>query len=227
MINAVSAESIGSAHKQIIDKIMLHGKHVITEDSEDTVELDSPLIVQVHMPLYDPMIYRLPSGFAVCGFNKNYMEEYATQMMNPNNTNNFSYTYGSRLRDYTIDGLHIDQFESVIEKIARHPSTRRAIMHTWDVMNDLNGHHVPCIQTIQFLWRDTYINCVATIRSNDMLMAWGCNAYGLARMMEVAAAKLSSEYNLLTRVGTLTTISSSAHIYYDRDADVLERLGYG
>lgn len=215
MIYAISSDTIGHAHKHIIDKVLKHGFETTTEDGEETLELATPLVVEVKCPTSHPMIYKLGEK-PVCGFSSCYMEEYSHQMMSEV-CNGFAYTYGERIRNY--DGL--DQLGITIAKLLQNNSTRRAIIHTWKVEKDIYGKHVPCLQTIQFVLRENKLNCVATFRSNDMLMAWGCNAFGIARMMQVCAFQVNAE------VGFLNTFSACAHIYHKRDASVLERIRFG
>jgi thymidylate synthase len=74
------------------------------------------------------------------------------------------------------------------------------------------------MQTVQFLIRNNRLNCVATFRSNDMLMAWGANAYGLSELMQVVAD------GTYVDVGFLETYSISAHIYYNRDSTTLDKV---
>ena len=67
-----------------------------------------------------------------------------------------------------------------------------------------------------------------------MLSAWGANAYGLAHLMEYIVKKICDKRYLIfcetgdieysqtnLDVGTLTTISASAHIYWKRDKQEL------
>lgn len=209
----VEADNIYDAHLNTVKTINDNGAIVKTEDCEWTLELIEPLCIHVRRPLSSPMF--IPE----VGFSKNYMEEYAVQL-GYTSDNSFSYTYGNRLRDY----YGTDQRKEVIDKLVRHPTSRRAIMHTWMVEIDINGKHVPCMQTVQFLLRrstitgESFLNCIATFRSNDMLMAWGCNAYGLAILTEDIADALDCE------VGYLSTLSTSAHIYHRRDESTLNKV---
>lgn len=209
----IQANNIRDAHEEIVHLINNNGMIVRTEDREFTLELYEPLSVHIARPLNEPMILE------EVGFSRNYMEEYAVQLGYPSE-NTFSYTYGNRLRNYN----GYDQKANIINVLSRNRTSRRAIMHTWMVDTDSEGVHVPCMQTVQFLRRTNpftgtdYLNCIATFRSNDMLMAWGCNAYGLVRLQESIAEHLDCV------VGWLNTISSSAHIYFKRDETTLRKI---
>lgn len=53
-----------------------------------------------------------------------------------------------------------------------------------------------------------------------MLSAWGANAYGLAHLMKYVCDQIDQPIT----IGTLTTISSSAHIYWKRDKQELNEF---
>lgn len=207
MLNLINEQNISAAHFALIHRIMTYGKPILTEDKEATIELPYPLVVHVDRPLQDPRILKR------VGFGPKFMHDYAKQLRIITDTS-FSYTYGNRLCNY--DG--INQIQDVIDKLNMHPTTRRAIMHTWIVPIDNYAVHVPCMQTVQFLKRDNKLNCIATFRSNDMLMAWGCNAYGLSELLRHVAVGTYSD------VGYLETYSQSAHIYNIRDKSTLDNV---
>ncbi len=222
MQHSINERSISEAHSKLVHHVIQYGQPVLTEDREFTVELTSPLCVHVDRPMEPERILRS------VGMSQAFMDSYAQQLRSITQTG-FSYTYGNRLCDYPEahghllytgngDGNGIDQIQSVINRLNCTPTTRRAIMHTWVVPIDIKAEHVPCMQTVQFLIRNNRLNCVATFRSNDMLMAWGANAYGLSELMQVVAD------GTYVDVGFLETYSISAHIYYNRDSTTLDKV---
>jgi len=221
MLNLINEQTISSAHYALVKRIMTYGKPVLTEDREVTIELPYPLVVHIDEPLKPYRILRK------VGFGQHFMTDYAKQLRSITSTG-FTYTYGNRLCDYPLvsrdvycgngDGHGINQVQVAIDKLNMSPNTRRAIMHTWCVPLDTRAEHVPCMQTVQFLKRDNKLNCIATFRSNDMLMAWGGNAYGLSELLRHVAEGTSSD------VGYLETYSMSAHIYNIRDKTTLDNV---
>jgi len=215
MLNLINECTVSDAHQMIVKRIVEYGLPLLTEDGEATLELPYPLCVHIDSPL------RVPRILPTVGIGPQMMREYSQQMRTVAEDTTFSYTYGNRLLDYN----GIDQLQSVINRLNCTPTSRRAIMHTWMVPVDIKAEHVPCMQIVQFLRRNDKINCVAVFRSNDMLMAWGANAYALADMLKVVADGVNCE------VGYLETYSISAHIYHMRDATTLkavlnDRLGH-
>ena len=117
----------------------------------------------------------------------------------------------------------IDQIQkSIIDRLIENPTSRRAVAITWSPVLDLARNEPPCLQIVQCLIdRTGHLNLVCLFRSNDMLSAWGQNAYGLAHMQKFildgvnAGRKKQREEPL--KQGWLETISISAHMYCTRD----------
>ena len=117
----------------------------------------------------------------------------------------------------------IDQIRSsIISRLVENPSSRRAVAITWFPVFDISREEPPCLQIVQCLIdRSLNLNLVCLFRSNDMLSAWGQNAFGLAHMQkyildEINQGRRKQGENPL-RMGWLETISISAHMYCTRD----------
>ncbi|HWQ66419.1 MAG TPA: thymidylate synthase [Methanospirillum sp.] len=117
----------------------------------------------------------------------------------------------------------IDQIQtSIITRLIENPTSRRAIAITWVPDIDIKREEPPCLQIVQCLIdRSMRLNLVCLFRSNDMLSAWGQNAYGLAHMQDhilaaINAGREKKGQDPLT-LGWLETISISAHMYMKRD----------
>lgn len=205
-VYAISEDTIALAHRSAIMRVMKYGREVITEDNEVTLEC-SPLLIHVNHPLNNPRIY------SDVGIGPKMMKEYSDQLHRVTNTS-FSYTYGNRLMDYN----GVNQLQYVIRKLTMVPTTRRAIMHTWMVPIDTVNEHVPCMQTIQFTIRNKMVNCVATFRSNDMLMAWGANCYALSELLRTVSSSIN------VPVGYIETFSNCPHVYPIRDKHIIDSI---
>lgn len=154
------------------------------------------------------------SNWSISGLN-----QYAEQLMNPDNPG-FDYTYGERLRGYPISrwSLHIrhfdsdrdlsqDQIQPIISKLRENPNTRRAIAITWVPEVDIKKRHVPCLQSVNFLYRHDKLHLTAYFRSHDIQQAWPANVYGLSKLLDYVAFQAGMQ------PGSLTPISASAHVY--------------
>ena len=154
------------------------------------------------------------SGWDMAGLNR-----YAEQLLSPENPG-FDYTYGERLNAYgyaiqVMDGdtpgefvwCGYNQVDYIISKLRENPTTRRAIAITWSIPDDPIKRHVPCLQSVDFLYRAGKLHEVAYFRSQDVLQAWPANVYGLSRLLDYVAGKTGMV------AGSVTTFSASAHIY--------------
>ena len=242
----INADSIGKAHDRIIREILDNHIEIVTEDGEHTIEYPEPIMVKIANPFIEPMKSESSP------YSMNYLQEYIKQVCGINKDSGFAYTYGNRLFDYpskTVESLHenhiracwigngdgrgFDQISSIVEKLMKNPTSRRGIAHTWVTEVDSYSVNPPCLQTVQFLLRDYRLHAIATFRSNDMLMAWGCNTYALANlqmkvlseMVDYAYYNCGVEYkDFPYAIGNLTTVSTSAHIYDVRDKNYLDEF---
>ncbi|MDD1727809.1 MAG: thymidylate synthase [Methanospirillum sp.] len=127
--------------------------------------------------------------------------------------------------EYSGDGNlgGIDQIQtSIIDRLIENPSSRRAVAITWSPFFDITRDEPPCLQIVQcVIDKSDHLNLICLFRSNDMLSAWGQNAYGLAHMQKfildsINDSRQKRKKNLLTQ-GWIETISISAHMYITRD----------
>jgi thymidylate synthase len=153
--------------------------------------------------------------------------------------NLLGYQKKDRALDVDIDGLlsyagdgndgGVDQIKmSIIDRLIENPESRRAVAITWVPHLDIERSEPPCLQIVQALIdAHNAIHLVCLFRSNDMLSAWGQNAYGLAHLLHFICDEINKERKqrgqpLLT-IGWLETISVSAHMYFARDDYELRR----
>jgi thymidylate synthase len=129
------------------------------------------------------------------------LEKYAEQIMDPSDKG-FVYDYGSRL-------ANMGQIPHVIQMLREEPTTRRAILSTRVLDKDMVEQHTPCLQIVEFLYRNGKLNMTCYFRSHDIKAAYPTNVYGLNRLLETVA-RLSH-----MTPGSMTTVSCSAHYYID------------
>lgn len=127
------------------------------------------------------------------------------------------------------NGGGIDQIQrSIIDRLIENPESRRAVAITWVPHLDIERSEPPCLQIVQALIdAHNTIHLVCLFRSNDMLSAWGQNAYGLAHLLQFICNEINKERKRLCQplltIGWLETISVSAHMYFTRDDYELRR----
>ena len=201
--------TISAAHEWFMHNLIWNHNEIETEDGETTWEMLRPAYVEITCPKED-MIHPKSS------FQLQKCEEYADQLLN-GTPNDFSYTYHERLFEYGINGVLINQVYKIIQKLKEQQNTRRAVAVTWNPETDNNNQHVPCLQYIQFLYRNNRLNMICLFRSEDMLQAFGPNAYGLVRLMEHVSTEVG------VPMGTYMHIVTVPHLYPIRDKADLQR----
>ena len=247
----VTVKTIAEGHERVVRDILKYGEELTTEDGELTIEWPphDPYVIHVTEPFTEPM------ASDVCMFGRHFLDEYVTQLLtlHPPSDKSATYYYSNRLFDYPLlrcdveepwqedpyyyvgdgngDGLN-QVYYSIIKRLAESPNSRRAIAITWVPEMDVCSGEPPCLQLVQCFIRDQTLHMTCYFRSNDMLSAWGANAYGLTYLMKYVCDEINkiiyedgirsglcdceSREDCIS-VGTLTTISSSAHIYWKRD----------
>lgn len=191
----------GAAWRWACDLITSYGRNVETEDGQKTKEIMN-LVLQIENPLTGWPIDG--SGWDIPALDVYFKKE----ILSSDNETVFDYTYGERLRKFTLPGIHVDQINILIHKLKENQTTRRAIAVTWDLETDNDqSFHPPCLIVTDFVIRGEALHLTAFFRSWDVAQAAPQNIYGLAKLMEYVAEAVGVE------VGSLTIMATSAHIY--------------
>lgn len=219
----IECETTAEGHERAIELILNYGLAQQTKHGE-TIELPEPLTIRILHPLKELRV-------STCAnLSPAMMQIYATQLLNiiPKTGTNkdFDYNCGNRWFDYPQiwngaiagdgDKYGFNQIQyNVIDELKKDYTSRRAIVCSINPIIDYSKTHIPCITLLQFLYRNGKLNMVVYIRSNDILSAWGSDAYALADVLDYVARKF------ICPIGTLEIISVSAHLYPIRDAPEL------
>lgn len=238
----ITVDTIAQGHERVVRDILLYGEELETEDGELTIEWPphDPYTIHIKHPFQHPMISDS------CMFGEKSMQQYVNQLLtlHPPSSMSATYYYSNRLFDYpkvTIiaendiemgrivegngNGKGINQIiTSIVERLAKSPNSRRAIAITWVPEIDIQSREPPCLQIVQCFIRNNQLHMTVVFRSHDMLSAYGANVYGLAHMQKLICDEINElSINKIT-IGTLTTISSSSHIYWKRDKQELNEF---
>lgn len=229
-MKVLNVGTIAEGHEAVVRLLLTDGDEIVTEDGELTFEYEEPVCIHVSRP------WGLPKISDACNFGPVKMGEYVKQLttLHPKTATSATYYYSNRLFDYPRagsgdgDGNGINQIQtSIIERLLENNTSRRAIAITWVPGLDIESQEPPCVQLIQCLIRNNRLNMVVYIRSNDMLSAWGANAFGLTTMQDMICLNLKTQEKAKfhdLRVGWFETISASAHMYWRRDAEELKKF---
>jgi thymidylate synthase len=246
-MHTITADNIATAHEAVVKLIMTSDcNDIVTEDGESIFEYPEPINIHINKPNVPP--YSSPA----CKFGIKALEIYARQVVTPrplvdkDGKPDFSYLYSNLIFDYPegtpfkvynkdkklmrIDwpygngrGDGTNQINYVVRKLVEPPTTRRAVVSLFEP----NGHEQmvepPCLQHIVFFVRNNQLNMHALFRSNDMMSAWGSNAYALMNLQKIVLEELK-ERGVNVDFGWMETTSLSAHIYFKRDASQIDEF---
>jgi thymidylate synthase len=228
----IQCTTIEEGFRRAVLAILSYGDEVEIPEYGLTLEYYEPIMIRIG----EAWNIQLPTAYSLSTKSLN---EYAKQLTSISPDSGFAYTYGNRLFDYPTpdfvfecingdgDGCGVNQIDVICDILKNDSNSRRAIALTRFPEFDLDSKNPPCLTTVQFKIRNNCLDCTCYFRSNDMLMAWYANAYGLTRLMEHV------RYNLYWRnpikfetlkIGTLTTISECPHIYAERDKSDIDRF---
>lgn len=120
--------------------------------------------------------------------------------------------YGPRLRGGA------DQLATVIDQLRERPSTRRAVIQIFDAADLLQRHKdVPCTCTLQFLSRETGLDLIVYMRSNDIFIGLPHDVFCFSMIQELVARSIGSD------VGQYIHVVGSLHLY-DTSAEDAHRF---
>jgi len=134
------------------------------------------------------------------------------------NVSEYYYNYGQRA--FNFNGM--DQINDyIIPLLRKNPTSKRAIVVIGDPMKDafVKRKEVPGLSMMNFHIRGGKIHSTMVIRSNDMFYGWPGN---IAQAYYIAEY-LSKELNY--PIGTITTVSVSAHIFGNQFQDIYKVIG--
>lgn len=244
-------DTLAAAHEEAVRIILEDGPEQIIETEPSkymtTWELSEPLLIIIKHPQQEPQASKaLKFG---PGFITQYKKDLLTIKRDREAGKGFSYTYADRLLDYPLlvgdntpqsyhysgngDGQGRDQTAHIVDSLCDSSQSRRALAITWVPHLDIGSIDPPCLQFVHFLlrpgvpayeedYRFLYLSMLATFRSHDILSGWGPNVLALLGLQEDIAARIAHRTGKTINVGKLSTLSSSAHIYCEAQADELK-----
>jgi len=113
-----------------------------------------------------------------------------------------------------------NQLDRAIEKLKEDPSSRHAVVITWDIYDDgvLKQKNVPCPYTFTLMIIRGRLHFHNIVRSNDMVLGFPMDVAGFCLLQHMIAQKLG------VKVGIYTHSISNAHIYENQMEAVDEML---
>lgn len=210
MARFYKCKTVASAFEKVVKAIMTEGTEIVTEDGQKCKELMN-VMVEITNPSDKTISDKYPLG-------ERAVESYTKQLLYGTD-NEFVYNYHDRLFDYrdVDDNYPTNQIDYIVKKLTDEPYSRRGIAITWLPQKDEYVKDVPCLQNIFFQKREDGLHMTVYFRSNDLALAFVSNALGLIALGEMVAKQLN------TTLVRYTHITANAHVYYERDKDMLTK----
>jgi thymidylate synthase len=221
----VEADCIARGWENSLIELNKNGCEIRTQYDKpgDPPSKDCTMILTIADPLCEPMIHKdFPGGpeelqeyvMEVCEGIKDHLIRDAND---PADTR-WEYTYHQRLFAYdSPEGKLIDQIETMCQKLAEVPFTRRAQAITWKVAEDNGCYDPPCLQN---LWArvteengELFLSLNVRFRSNDAYKAGFMNIFALVQLQKRMAERVSELSGKSIKVGRYCHIADSYHIY--------------
>ena len=237
----VEGEGLAEAWEKSLIKVFTEGCEIKTEYDKagDPPSRDCSMTIVVKNPLAEPMIHRdFPGGLED-------LQEYVLEVLDgikdhcvrdekdPGDTR-WEYTYHQRLSAYTVPGLAAvtDQIETIAEKLAKTPHSRRAQAITWKVWEDNTCYDPACLQSIwcrmlqgeDGVW---YLNSNVRFRSNDAYKAAFMNMFALTQLQARIAARIQTLSGRTVKLGRYVHQADSYHVYGSYFGEFAERFLHG
>ena len=137
------------------------------------------------------------------------LEELSNIVLSKASSPAYTYSYGPRIFNY--DGLdQINQF--LIPLLKSDPNSRRGVVTVWNPKIDANVHNklLPGLILIDFKFRKGKLCATSVLRSNDLWFGWPASLYQTFVLQDYVAKELN------VKIGSLSTFSTSAHIFKDQ-----------
>ena len=221
----VEGNCIARAWENSLIELHKHGCHIKTQydKPEDPPSIDSTMLVTIHDPLAEPMIHKdFPGGpedlqeytMEVCEGIKDHL---VRRPDDPEDTR-WEYTYHQRLFKYNAPGLSpSDQIETMCQKLASTPYTRRAQSITWKVWEDNDCYDPPCLQSVWCRITEEegkqVLSMNVRFRSNDAYKAAFMNIFALVQLQKKIAECVSARTGTQVILGRYCHLADSYHIY--------------
>jgi len=233
----VKGTSIPSAFYRAMEEVWNKGLSVRTEYDRrdangeyiDPAGKDARVLIEVTNPFAEPRFPAIsfceigPYIAEIMGVKDHLvvpMEDLKEAIGGELSATQWPYTYHQRLFAHPdLNGDVINQVELALDRVARTPYTRRAVMDT--AVPNLDPYlkeDVPCLRELQLRALEgedgeLHLNMNAMWRSRDLYKAWADNVVAITFLQREFARRLEEKTGRKINVGSYAEFSGSLHIY--------------
>jgi len=191
------------------------------DEIEDERGLITKELLNLIVTVQDPVNSEPPRG---CFSSTEKFKKIENQFLDPKNLFE-GINCAKRLREHfgfklgrDVYSVKTDQIETVINRLQKSETTRRATLTSFDPGIDQYQDDIPSMIMVDFKIRKNRLFLTSVYRSHDVYNSWTPNFYGLRGL-----SKFISE-SLGFKIGPITVHSVSAHIYKNNYPDVNKLL---
>lgn len=195
----IRTRNIDVAWRSCINTIIEKGVKQITEDKRQ--ETRETFCATIHLSDWQSgnLVPRDYIGLSENILLENYIPQYLSSERGEH-----IYTYGWCLRKRFM----FNQLDLIKDQLSNGKNV--AFAQFWNPATDIMSANPPCINIVLFHKINSKIHSTVYIRSNDMARAYPDDVAGV---YTVFLTEVSSRFGGRKAIGTLTTISGSAHVY--------------
>ncbi|WP_339616907.1 thymidylate synthase [uncultured Gilvimarinus sp.] len=120
--------------------------------------------------------------------------------------------YGPRF--FSMHG-RFNQIENIVSLLRRKPTSRRAVIQLFDASDITQDFKdIPCTANIQFFLRDSKLNMMVNMRSNDVYFGLPHDVFCFTMLQEIIACRLG------VKLGVYKHSVGSLHLYEDKITNI-------
>lgn len=105
----------------------------------------------------------------------------------------------------------VDQLGYVVDTLSVDIDSRQAVLNIWRERPGMSKD-IPCTLSLQFIIRDGKLNCIATMRSNDIVKGFTYDVFTFS-MVSYAVLLLLRARGVQVALGELILTAGSLHLY--------------
>lgn len=200
----VSAPTVAKTWLRLLNEIQKYGRPKHTRYSKDN-SLKEILNLTAVITNEDPENIYFPEYLP---FTRVELEAYYAEILTARQIPGVAYNYGKRMR---VD-LGVDQIAAMKDLLKNRPDSKKMIATTMNPKldwNQVNKGDTPCLVMVLGSVQDDTFFFTAHFRSQDMVHGWPRNTFALRKLQKDIADSAG------LRMGPLTMITHSAHMYAD------------
>jgi thymidylate synthase len=208
-------DSTIEAWKATLKEVLENGKDIIDNDLRHSKEI---INIVITIKNSDDITSPIEQMKSLKQWVYPELDELEDVIFKKETSSSYYYTYGARIFNFANNKDQVEEF--IIPLLKANPNTRRAIIVLYQPLSDskVSARESPCLISLYFKIIDKKLTVTAMIRSNDMFIGWPANAYHVYLLQKYVASKLGLE------LGSLTTISHSAHVFMEYKEEIEELL---